>query len=80
MAGKLSSGGDRTPPECCRYCLGDAGGLIPHRQLTRAESDNPALRPVTRATHLSRARLLRGLAVRCSGELKHRSQSRPCLR
>ncbi|MEN6402962.1 MAG: hypothetical protein ABFD94_13545, partial [Armatimonadia bacterium] len=63
---------DRTPPECCCYCLGDAGGLIPHRQLTRAESDNPALRPVTRATHLSRTRLLRGLAVRCSGELKHR--------
>ena len=63
---------DQTPPECCRYCLGDAGVLVPHEQLTRSELQDPALRPVTRAQYLSRTRLLRGLAVRCSGELKHR--------
>lgn len=61
---------DRTPRECCRYCLGYAGIDTPHQQLTRAELDNPALRPATRTTHLSRARLLRGLVVRGWGEVK----------
>lgn len=62
---------DQTPLECCRYCLGYSGIDTPHRQLTRAELDDPALKPMTRATHLSRARLLRGLAVRGYAEVKH---------
>ena len=52
------------PLDCCRYCLGTAGVWRVHRQLTRPERDDPALAPVTRARHLSRARLLRGVASR----------------
>jgi GTP 3',8-cyclase len=53
-----------TPSECCRYCLGDAGIDVPHRRLTKAELEDPALYPSTRGTHFSPPRLVRGLVVR----------------
>ncbi|MGE5531353.1 MAG: radical SAM protein [Bacteroidota bacterium] len=59
------------PLECCRYCLGDAGIWTEHRQLKRAELENPSLLPVARGTHLSPVRLLRNLAVRTYGDLRH---------
>ncbi|MHB8997753.1 MAG: hypothetical protein ACYC63_21105 [Armatimonadota bacterium] len=58
------------PPECCRYCLGDAGVDVPHRRLTKAELEDPGSRPATRKTHFSPPRLLRGLAVRWWRDLR----------
>ncbi len=59
----------REPLDCCRYCLGTAGVTRVHRQLTKPERDDPAAMSVTRATHLSRAHLLRGVARRVKWEI-----------